>query len=357
LVLAAGVFVGGYLMGSGPYWARLPGSYVVVADFRSMDPETLAAVRWASDGLPAGSRIGADRVGSALLANEAGLWPVMREGELTVPSLYYADEWGPPQTDSAKRLHLRYLYVDQRWADGLPRYSASPNVGYFYEGEMPERRQLTRAQLTKFDNVSGVEVVYRHGPIAIYDIGELRVPEPRGTRWWSTMRAWWWQSGWLGETRSMDVPTQLVIGLLIGLTLGLLGRSHKRTTVANALRSFKTAAGPSLTFAAAVAALCAASVALLLANIWFEPTIFAAMGLAVLSINPHWAKWALRALRNRTARLHWRRIAALAVVGLLLAVALARSVLEAYAVDVKGVQAILEDPSAVHVPARNWQLR
>jgi hypothetical protein len=339
LVLAAGVFVGGYLMGSGPYWARLPGSYLVVADFRSMDAETLAAVRWTRDGLPAGSRIAADRVGSALLANEAGLWPVMQEGELNVPSLYYADEWGPTQTDHASRLHLRYLYVDQRWADGLPRYSPSPAVGYFYEGETPERRQLTRAQLTKFDNVSGIEAVYRHGPIAIYDLGGLGMPR-------------WWRSGWLGETRSMDLPTQLVIGLLIGLTVGLLGRSHRRTTVTNVLRSFKTAAGPSLTFAAAVAALCAASVTMLSANIWLEPTIFAAMGLAVLSINPHWARWALRALPNRTARLHWRRIAASAVVGLVLAVPIARSALDAYAVDVKGVQSVLEDSSAVHVPTR-----
>jgi hypothetical protein len=253
-----------------------------------------------------------------------------------VPSLYYADEWGPPQTDSARRLHLRYLYVDQRLADGLPRYTASPTAGYFYDGETPEPRQFTRAQLTKFDNVSGIEVVYRHGPIAIYDLGGLGLPE-------------WWRSGWVGETRSMDVPTQLVIGLLIGLTFGLLCRSHRRTAITNVLRSFKTAAGPSLTFAAAVAALCAASVTMLLANIWLEPTIFAAMGLAVLSINPHWARWALGALRNRTARLHWRRIAASAVVGLLLAVAIARSVLDAYAVDVKGVRAVLEDPSAVHV--------
>ena len=48
VLLATGVFVGGHLMGSGPDWARLPGPYLVSADGRSMDAETLAAVRWAS---------------------------------------------------------------------------------------------------------------------------------------------------------------------------------------------------------------------------------------------------------------------------------------------------------------------
>ena len=88
LVLAAGVFVGGYLMGSGPAWSRLPGPYLVCADGRSMDPETLAAVRWARDELRPGSRIGGDRVSSVLLAGQAGLWPVMDNGDLGVPSLY-----------------------------------------------------------------------------------------------------------------------------------------------------------------------------------------------------------------------------------------------------------------------------
>ena len=82
LVLGAGVFVGGYLMGSGPAWSRLPGPYLVCADGRSMDPETLAAVRWAGDELRPGSRIGADRVSSVLLAGQAGLWPVMDNGDL-----------------------------------------------------------------------------------------------------------------------------------------------------------------------------------------------------------------------------------------------------------------------------------
>ena len=75
VLLATGVFVGGHLMGSGPDWARLPGRYLVSADGRSMDAETLAAARWAVDGLPVGSRVAADRVSSVLLSAQAGAWP------------------------------------------------------------------------------------------------------------------------------------------------------------------------------------------------------------------------------------------------------------------------------------------
>ena len=107
LLLATAVFVGGTLMGNGPDWARLPGAYLPCADGRSMDAETLAAVRWAGDELPAGSRIGADRVSSILLASQAGLWPVMKNDEksLYVPRLYFADEW-PKSTPTAVRTSL-----------------------------------------------------------------------------------------------------------------------------------------------------------------------------------------------------------------------------------------------------------
>jgi hypothetical protein len=245
---------------------------------------------------------------------------------------------------------VRYLYVDQRWADGIPQYSASPNVGYFYDGETPERRNLTRAQLTKFDDVSGIEVAYRHGPVAIYDLSGLGAPERR--------------SGWIGEARSLDVPTQLVIGILIGLVFGLFGRSKSASVAMRVVRSFKTAAGPALTFAAVVAALCAASVVLLLVHIWFAPTIFVAIVLTWLAVDRHGARWAVTVLRDQTARLHRWPIAAVAGVVALVAVAIARSVLDAYVVDIRGVQAVLEDPSTVYVRAQDlttsadhWKLK
>ena len=172
LLLATAVFVGGTLMGNGPDWARLPGPYLAVADSRSMDAETLAAVRWAGDELPAGSRIAGDRVSSILLASQAGLWPVMKDDEkaLYAPRLYFADEWGPGESELARGLYVRYLYVDRRLAQELPH-----NGAYFYKGETEGPQQLTLAELTKFDNVRGIHTVYRHGPISIYDLSGLNI--------------------------------------------------------------------------------------------------------------------------------------------------------------------------------------
>mgnify|MGYP000101826741 CR=1 FL=1 len=45
---------------------------------------------------------------------------------------------------------------------------------------------LTDAQLAKFDKVPGIKEIYRHGPISIYDLKDLGVPEQR--------------NGWYGET-------------------------------------------------------------------------------------------------------------------------------------------------------------
>ena len=48
------VYLGGTLLGSSPDYIRLPGPYLPSADFRTQDPETLAAVGWAGRHLPTG---------------------------------------------------------------------------------------------------------------------------------------------------------------------------------------------------------------------------------------------------------------------------------------------------------------
>jgi hypothetical protein len=303
LALATGVFAGGYLMGSGPAWNRLPGPYLASADGRSMDAETLAAVRWARDGLPPGSRIGADQMSSVLLASQAGLYPVMHQGDLEVPPLYLADGWDPPQSEVARGLHLRYLYVDQRLADELP------HIGwYFYKGETSEPTQLTHDELTKFDNIPGIDAVYQQGPISIYDLNGFGVTELR--------------SGWFGKTPAIGVPLQLAIGLLFGLALALVARSGTRYTATQKVKSFQIAAGPSLTFAAGLAALCAASITLLLAHIWLGPIVFLSMALGVLLVN---LRWATSLSMNGAARLRRSSLAALGMLAAAVVAAITQS--------------------------------
>ena len=305
LTLATAAFLGGYLLGTGSGWARLPGGYLPGAEGRSMDAETLAAVRWARDELPAGSRIGADRINSTLLASQARLWPVLTHADgLDVPSLYGADNWGPPQSDMARRMQMRFLYVDRRFAD------KPPLVGTYFDESPP--LQLTHAQLTKFDSVPGIQEVYRHGPISIYDLGGLGVPELR--------------SGWFGQTKPIDIPTQVVIGLLLGVALALIGRSDAGNRAAKIALSIYTAAGPFQAFAVGLAALCVASVMMLLTRIWLGPTVFLSVALAVLLVNPHWAT---HLVRNIVARFRWRWFAAIGSLVLAVAAAITISALHA----------------------------
>jgi hypothetical protein len=355
LVLATGVFVGGYLMGSGPGWIRLPGPYLVGADRRSMDPETLAAVHWARDELPPGRLIGADRVSSVLLASQGGLFPVMNDKVRDVPSLYFADRWGPRQSEFARGLHLRYLYVDRRNGDDRPHLGT-----YFYRGETdnfdPDHHvaghpRLTRAELTKFDNIRGIRTLYRHGPISIYDLGGLYDPSGENVPEY--------RIGWARpKTPDAGVGIQLATGLLSGLALALFPRSSAGRIVTEKLKSFRITAGPSLTFAAGLATSCAASITLLLAHIWLGPIVFLAMALGVLLVNPRWAKflfWAtflLMNLINGAARLRWRRwIATSAMLAVPAVMAIGLSIQGAYSEDVTKVHSILDDPSAVHIAA------
>jgi hypothetical protein len=332
VLLATGVFVGGHLMGSGPDWARLPGRYLVSADDRSMDSETLAAVRWAVDGLPLGSRIGADRVSSVLLASQAGLWPVMQDdhGFTPTPDIYFADKWGARELKAVRHMHLRYLFVDRRWSHELPHLGS-----YFYKGEMPGPQKLTRAELTKFDHIAGVRAVYRHGPIVIYDTSGLHVPELR--------------SIWYGNAPAISIPGQVLIGLLAGIALAAMARTRARVFIIDKAKSLHGAAGPSLTYAVGLSALCLVSIMMLLAHVWLGPMVFLSAALVVLLVN---RRWLMSLLRNGAAKLRWKWVIACAVIAIPVAAAIAESIIDAYPSDVSNVQSILDDPSAVHISAQ-----
>lgn len=331
LVLATSAFAGGYLTGSGPDWARLPGRYLVSAYSRSQDAETFAAAHWARSALPPGSRIGADSQAADVISAQAGVWPVIQDNGLDVKPFYFADQWGPTQSELARRMHMRYLYVDQRLASERPHYY------YFYKNDQVDEtgkpQRLTRAELTKFDTVTGIHAIYRHGPIAIYDLIGLGVAE--------------WRIGWSGKTPAVaGIPEQVGLGLLLGLALALM-----RSTVIKTVRTFQAAAGTSLTFAAGVGALCAASVAMLLSHIWLGPTVFLSMALVVLLVTRHGRA---DLLRRSAAALRWRWIAASLAVAVPVAAAIALSILDASrddssAVNVR-VQSVKSPGTAACVP-------
>jgi hypothetical protein len=214
LVGVAGLaFVGGVVMGSGPSWSYLPGKYLVDADVRSQDPETLAAVRWAAAHLPAGSRVVGDRVSANLLASEARMWPVYHTSDGLDPAAIYFDKTWKAYLDKViKGLDIQYIYVDQRLATSLP------HEGYYiFPGETAKPTQLSLAEMTKFRSVPGLAAVYHHGPITIYDTAGLG-----GVR--MTTRTGYTQTRPLG----FSAPLQVVVGALLGLLLVLPRRRWAR---------------------------------------------------------------------------------------------------------------------------------
>ena len=171
----AATYLGGILLGSNPDWNRLPGPYLVSADFRTEDPETLAAVDWTATHLPPGSTVVADRVPAVLLASLARLWPVTNPQQGLVPAqLYFSATWGSQQTAIVRGRHIDYLYVDTRLTDSLPM------LGYYIsEGETPTPTRITEADVAKFAHVPGLKAVYHHGPVTIYDTSGLGVAPKR----------------------------------------------------------------------------------------------------------------------------------------------------------------------------------
>ena len=202
----AATYLGGILLGSNPDWNRLPGPYLVSADFRTEDPETLAAVDWAATHLPTGSTVAADRDPAVLLASQARLWPVTNPQQGLVPAqLYFSDTWGPQQTAIVKGRHIDYLYVDTRLADSLPM------LGYYIsEGETPKPTRITVADVDKFAHVPGLTAVYRHGPVTIYDTSGLGVVPER--------------AGFTGYHKMGLGPLDAIFGAAVALLIFLIRR-------------------------------------------------------------------------------------------------------------------------------------
>jgi hypothetical protein len=323
VLIATGLYVGGTVLGNGPDWQRLPGQWLAGAENRSMDSETLAAVQWADDNIRPGSRIAADRISGDLLAARARLWVVSKEKEADPASLYFADTWGQDQMQTIRKLHLQYLFVDERLSTQLPHVGV-----YFHPGETPAPQQLTRGQLTKWDQALGITVAYRHGPLTIYDLTGLDVG-PRIT-------------GWAGDEPSPGLPLQICFGLAAGLAVLWIRRAPVCAGVREGLRRLWRTCGPALGSAIALSALCVTSVVALLAHLWTGPASFATLAAVVLLGH----RRQIAAGLGRLAGVQRPRVSIALVTALVLAVGVAATAVvlaveSARLTDVTAVQQIL----------------
>ncbi len=166
------LFLGGYVLGAGPAWARLPGPYLVSADMRSIEPKSIAAADWALSFLGPHNRIAADRINGLLMGSYGLQRPITHVSDgVYVAPLYYSSDFGPDAKEVLTQGNIQYVLVDLRLSTALPR------VGVYFEAGEPDsfqhRTPLLTTGLTKFDHLNNTSRVFDSGDIVIYNTGAL----------------------------------------------------------------------------------------------------------------------------------------------------------------------------------------
>jgi hypothetical protein len=171
-VIISLVFLGGNILGAGPSWGLMPGSYRVGDDGRSVDLESIQTALWTLEQLGSNNRMYADSSNSLLL-NSYGEQHIvtMQDDGVDIAPVYYASTYDSWETALLQAGHVRYLVVDMRLSTSLPV------KGYYFDGtQEPDINvtvPLSRQALLKFNVIQQVNEVYDSGDIIIYDVGGL----------------------------------------------------------------------------------------------------------------------------------------------------------------------------------------
>ncbi|HVU09930.1 MAG TPA: hypothetical protein VHD90_01580 [Phototrophicaceae bacterium] len=167
------IFVGGAISGWPP-WARLPGSYLVSADMRSVEPEGIQAAQWANQYLPPQSRVAADRINTLLMSVYGNQRAITHLADnVYVAPVYFSKTFGQHEIDQLRSAGTQYLLVDTRLATSLPLVGV-----YFEDGEPLANERLTPLDpeaLSKFDAVTAMSRIFDSGDIRLYDVRGLYV--------------------------------------------------------------------------------------------------------------------------------------------------------------------------------------
>lgn len=165
------LFMGGVIIGF-PVWGRLPGPYLVGADMRSIEPQSVRAAEWMRVVPGPNNRVIADRTNRMLLGSYGEQYPVMQFGDkLPTWQVIMSPALGPAERSMLQQGAIRYVLVDRRLATGLPL------VGFYFEKSEPNVFQYTvpldAAALQKFDHQEQVNRIFDSGDIRIYDVGAV----------------------------------------------------------------------------------------------------------------------------------------------------------------------------------------
>lgn len=155
------VFAGSITAGWPPFWGRLPGSYMVAASERSIEPESVEAAYWSNALLGRYRRIAADFSNYYLMGAYGEQDP-----ELSLSWVYVAPELSTEEWGLMRYYDLEYLVVDQRLSEHLPVR------GRYFDGDEPAGYTvpLSAAALGKFDAIPHINRIFDSGSIIIYQV-------------------------------------------------------------------------------------------------------------------------------------------------------------------------------------------
>jgi hypothetical protein len=165
------LFAGGVIAGRSP-WSRLPWPYAVGAESRSIEPEGIAAAKWALTFLGPDNRVAADRTNTSLMGSY-GEQRVITDlvDKVSISGVFLSPQLGSSELAVLRQARIRYLVVDRRFSRALPL------SGQYYEKWerliVPYTTPIELTTLDKFARIRDVNQVFDSGDIAIYDVGAL----------------------------------------------------------------------------------------------------------------------------------------------------------------------------------------
>jgi hypothetical protein len=168
IAVLVAMFVGGVVVGV-PVWSRLPGPYLVGADARSIERESVAAASWTHDYLGGGNRFLADRSNRLVLLTFGQQHIITGAADrLNLRPLFFATSYGEEEERIAGVADVQYVLVDRRLSSSLPLVGVYTERGEALGGRLTE--PIPAAALEKYDAAPGVSRIYDSGNIQVYEL-------------------------------------------------------------------------------------------------------------------------------------------------------------------------------------------
>jgi hypothetical protein len=162
------VFIGGVTIGTA-FYQQLPESSHPQGYPWTLQPDVINAAKWAREHLGINQPFGASWIDSLALATYGEQNPVAEE---SVWPIFFAKVMNASVEHDIRATKVRYLLVDWRMTKSVP---ATP--GYYFSPQEPGaahyRQSFPPAALKKFASAACAHLVYRSGPIEIFDVSRI----------------------------------------------------------------------------------------------------------------------------------------------------------------------------------------